>query len=477
MDTSIKTVIKQICAEKGLTEESVIETINSALAAAYRKDFGEKNQNIQAQYDLDTGKTSIFDVKEVVVDLTPEELAAMEELKKQREEMKEKIASGEITADELRKMREERAAFHAEQEEAAAGDDEERHFNPRTEIQLSEAKQIKKDYKIGDIVKTELELKSDFGRMAAQTAKQVIIQKLREAERNVIYQEYKDKEGKILTGMVQKFEGRNIIIDLDRINAILPPQEQIRTERYKIGDRVKLYVMSVMLTTRGPEIIVSRAHPEIVKMLFTLEIPEIASGVIKIMGIAREAGSRTKISVHTDEQNIDPIGSCIGQRGARIQTIINELSGEKIDIIQYSDDAIKYLGNALLPAKITKVVLNDEEKSANVIVPQDQLSLTIGRAGQNVRLASRLTGWKISIKEAETGKEVAAEIPAESVEPKQEPVVDAASTELAVTEPTTDKPKKVRKPRAKKVKKNEEETDETQNLTPGVGSGQASELS
>lgn len=455
MDSSIKTVIKQICAEKGLTEESVIETINSALAAAYRKDFGEKNQNIQAEYDLDTGKTKIFDVKEVVEDLTPEELALIEELKKQREEIKEKIASGEITADELKKIREEKAAAaQTEHNELSEGEDDgTRRFNPRTQIQIGEAKQIKKSFKINDTVKTELELKSDFGRMAAQTAKQVIIQKLREAERNVIYQEYKDKEGKILNGMVQKFEGPNVIIDLDRVSAILPPQEQIRNERYRVGDRVKVYVMSVMLTTRGPEIIVSRAHSEIVKMLFSLEIPEIASGVIKIMGIAREAGNRTKISVATDDSNIDPIGSCIGQRGARIQTIINELGGEKIDIIQYSDDIIKYLSNALLPAKISQVKVNNEEKNALVIAPADQLSLTIGRGGQNVRLASRLTGWTISVKEDESEKKVDSETPIEQLKLKQEAaLIDTVPVETKSTEPTEEKPKKARKPRAKKEK-------------------------
>lgn len=423
-NTSIKAAIKQICAEKGLSEESVIETINSALAAAYRKDFGDKMQNIVAEFDLETGKVKVFDAKEVVEDLTPEELAELEALKQERERIKEAIAKGEITADELKKKREERAS--EEPAEDGGEGEEKRRFNPRIQIQLKDAQAIDAKCQIGEIVKTELEIPGDFGRMAAQTAKQVIIQKLREAERSVVYQDYKDKEGLIVNAMVHKFDGKNVIVDLDRTTALLPPNEQIRGERYRVGDRVKVYIVSVMLSTRGPEIIVSRAHPDIVKMLFRLEIPEIASGVIEIKGIAREAGGRTKVAVFTEDESIDPIGSCIGQRGARIQTIIHELNGEKVDIIEYSDNPVKFIANALLPAKVTRVEIDEKEKAAAVTVPQDQLSLTIGRAGQNVRLASKLTGWRINIKEQETGKEIEAEAPAEPSEtPKtEEPKID-----------------------------------------------------
>ena len=442
MPNEIKAVIKQICAEKGLSEESVLETINSALAAAFRKDFGEKNQNVMAEFDVETGKTRVFDVKEVVEDLTPEELAEMERLRSEREALKEKIASGEISADELRKMRAERDAQQREEEQTSAAaegeEDGKRKFNPKTDIQISDAKKLKKSYKLGDVVKTELEIPGDFGRMAAQTAKQVIIQKLREAERNINYQDYKAKEGQIVTGMVQKFEGYNVIVDLDKSSAILPAAEQIRTERYRIGDRIKVYIASVSLTTRGPEIIVSRAHPKIVEMLFGIEIPEIANGTIEIKGIAREAGGRTKIAVYTADENIDPIGSCIGQRGARIQTIIHELGGEKIDIIEYSDDARKFIGNALLPAKVAGVELNETDRSANVTVPAEQLSLTIGRAGQNVRLASKLTGWRINIREKETGKALAETVSAE-IAPTE---VKLAEEAKAVVEPVEEKPKK-----------------------------------
>ena len=451
MPNEIKAVIKQICAEKGLSEESVIETINSALAAAFRKDFGEKNQNIVAEFDVETGKTVAFDVKEVVEDLTPEELAEMDRIRLEREALKEKIASGEISADELRHMREERDAQQREEDPRQGGvavegvEDGKHKFNPKTDIQISDAKKLKKSYKLGDIVRTGLDIPGDFGRMAAQTAKQVIIQKLREAERNINYQDYKAKEGQIVTGMVQKFEGYNIIIDLDKSSAILPPAEQIRTERFRIGDCVKVYIASGSLTTRGPEIIVSRAHPKIVEMLFGIEIPEIANGTIEIKGIAREAGGRTKIAVYTAEENIDPIGSCIGQRGARIQTIIHELGGEKIDIIEYSDDARKFIGNALLPAKVSGVELNEADRSANVTVPAEQLSLTIGRAGQNVRLASKLTGWRINIREKETGKAVAEAVstdgvPADAGVPAE---VKLAEEAKAVVEPVVEeKPKK-----------------------------------
>jgi transcription termination/antitermination protein NusA len=459
----IKSVIKQICAEKGLSEDSVLETINSALAAAYKKDFGEKTQNIHAEFDINTGQTKIFDLKEVVEDLTPEELEALEKLRIEREELKEKIAAGEISADELKEMREQKEQEREDSEEEHDEDDDVRRFNPKTEIQLCDAKKIKKSHKIEDVVKTELEIPGEFGRMAAQTAKQVIIQKLREAERNVVYQEYKEKEGTIITGMVHKFDGKNVILDIDRATGILPPQEQIRGERLKVGDRVKVFIDIVSLSTRGPEIILSRAHPEIVKMLFALEIPEISSGVIEIKNVAREAGSRTKIAVFTEDENIDPVGSCIGQRGARIQTIISELNGEKIDIIEYSENAVKFITNALLPAKITNVELDEDDeegRSAIVTVPQDQLSLTIGRAGQNVRLASKLTDWKINIKEQESGKEISEE---EMTDEEKELAANTEETVEVAEKPIEEevkKPKTAKKATKKKAAKKEETEEE-----------------
>jgi transcription termination/antitermination protein NusA len=400
--SELKAIIKQICAEKGLPEESVYETINAALAAAYRKDFGDKDQNTVAEYDVVSGDLKVFDEKTVVENLTKDEIKSIEKLQEMRDNRKQQM--------------EETGKVVEKTDEEITLEEETRKFNPKTEIELKDAQKIKKSYKIDDIIRTPLEVPGDFGRMAAQTAKQVIIQKLREAEREIIFDNYKDREGEVIYGIVQKRDGRNVIIDLDNVTALMPPNEQIRTERYNLGDRLKIVLLKVELTNHGPEIIVSRTNPIFVQKLFETEIPEIASGVIEIKGIAREAGSRSKISVHTEDSNIDPIGSCIGQRGARIQTIINELNGEKIDIIEYSDDPVKYITNSLMPAKITSVELNEEEKTALVTVPADQLSLTIGREGQNVRLAVKLTDWKINIKEQESGKEIKEE----EVEPVEE---------------------------------------------------------
>jgi transcription termination/antitermination protein NusA len=440
--SELKAIIKQICAEKGISESAVMETINSALAAAFRKDFGDKLQNIVAEYDLDTGKTRVFDEKTVVEDLTEDELAQLEKLKTFREERKAALEDGQSV---------EKSEEELQLEETV------RKFNPKTEVELKDAKKISDDYVIGDVIHTELQIPGDFGRMAAQTAKQVIIQRLKEAERNVVYQTFKDKEGIIVSGVVQKREGRNLLIDINHVTAILPPTEQIRNERYNIGDRLKVIILTVAMNTRGPEIIVSRASTEFVKKLFEREIPEISNKVIEVKNVSREAGSRTKIAVYTADQNIDPIGSCIGQRGSRIQTIINELSGEKIDVIEYSDDPKKFIANALLPAKITHVEINEADSSAVVTVPAEQLSLTIGRDGQNVRLAVKLTGWKINIKEAETGKEVIdstadAAAPAKTAEAvSEEPKTETA--EKTDDEKPVKKKKSTKKTAAKKTKK------------------------
>ncbi len=379
---SIAEAVKQICDEKGIPLLSVIETIEAALAAAYRKDFGEKNQNVKVEFDLETGKSRVFDVKEVVEDMPEEEIAEIE-AGEEKEEIKK--------TEKLAVRKEEDKDKNVEPEE------EVRRFNPKTQIQINEAKALKKSYKIGDIIKTELEIPGDFGRMAAQTAKQVIIQKLRETERETLYEEFKKQEGEVIVGTIQRKEGSLVLVDLGRLTALLPPEEQIKNENYVPGSHFKFYIVSANTTTKGPEVIVSRAHPEIIRKLFLLEIPEILSGVVEIKSVAREAGSRSKIAVWTDQKNIDPIGSCIGQRGARIQTIISELKGEKVDIVKYSDDPVEYISNALSPAKILDIEINQELKKAIARVAEDQLSLAIGRAGQNVRLAAKLTGWKIDI--------------------------------------------------------------------------------
>ncbi len=375
----IANAIKQICAEKGLEYEAVVETIESALAAAYRKDYGKKNQNIKVEFNEDILKSKIYDVKTVVED--------MPELENKEESVDKKKKS----------IKEGNKDTKPEEDNVEA---EERKFNPKTEIQLSDAKMIKKTAKVGDVIKIKLEKPAAYGRMAAQTAKQVIIQKLREAEREMIFDEFKDKEGEVVSGVVQRKEGRVVLVDLGKSTGVLSYDEQIPGEQYMPGDRIKVYVKEVALKSKGPEIVLSRTAEEILKKVFYLEIPEIANGLIELKSVAREAGSRAKVAVWTDSDNVDPIGSCVGQRGARIQTIITELGGEKVDIVEYDEDPAKFISNALSPAKILNVEFNEEEKRARVIVAEDQLSLAIGKGGQNARLAAKLTGWKIDIIQA-----------------------------------------------------------------------------
>jgi len=389
--------IKQICEEKGLSYESVLVTIESALAAAFRKDFGEKNQNIVVEFDPETAKSKVFDVKTVVED--------MPEVEEEEEGEEVESASAKAMADKGKKedKKKEKKIINKKEEEVASVEvvveEEERKFNPKTEIQISDAKLIKKTAKIDGIIKTKLEIPSDFGRMAAQTAKQVIIQRLREAERETIFNDFKDKEHEVIGGVIQRREGRVVLIDLGKSVGILTMDEQIPGEIYNSGERIKVYVKEVRMGSKGPEIILSRTSDEILKKVFYLEIPEISNGLIEIKSVAREAGSRSKVAVSTDSENVDPIGSCVGQRGARIQTVISELGGEKVDIIEYSDDAVKFIENALSPAKIIKIDLDEEKKVATIKVAGDQLSLAIGKHGQNARLAARLTGWKIDIVE------------------------------------------------------------------------------
>jgi len=376
--SEITNAIKQICEEKGLSYKSVIFTIESALSAAYRKDFGEKNQNIQVEFNPETATSKIFDIKTVVEDMPEEEEEEEEEEDKKDEDKKN------------------------EKENKEKDDDEEkRRFNPKTELEIKDAKLIKKTAKIGDIIKTKLKEPEAYGRMAAQTAKQVIIQKLREAEREMIFDDFKSKEHEVISGIVQRREGNVVLIDLGKTVGILHYEEMIPSEKYNTGDRIKIYVKEVVLRARGPEIILSRTSDEILKKVFYLEIPEISNGLIKLKAVAREAGHRSKVAVWTDSDNVDPIGSCVGQKGTRIQTIITELGGEKIDIIPYDENPEMFITNALSPAKIISVTLNDEEKKATVKVTNDQLSLAIGKSGQNARLAAKLTGWKIDIMELE----------------------------------------------------------------------------
>ena len=374
MNNPIASAIKQICDERGIPQEQVIDALEAALAAAYRKDFGEKNQNIKVEFDLKTGDSRVFDVKMVVEDLPPEE---------------EKEAGDEGAVEELTE-----STVYTEQE---GDEDEKRRFNPKTDIQLSDIQETKPDVEIGDEVRTELTVPAEYGRMAAQTAKQVIIQKIREAERTILFDTFKGKQDAIVVGVIQRREDSRVLVDLGKVTAILPMNEQISRERYMSGDRVKVYVKSVGESNRGPEIIVSRSTPLMVRKIFESEIPEVGSGAIEIKGVSRDAGNRSKVAVFTTQDTIDPIGSCIGQRGSRIQMIIAELGGEKIDVIQYDEDPKIYIAHALSPAKISSIELFPETKVARVMVGEDQLSLAIGKMGQNVKLASQLTGWSIEV--------------------------------------------------------------------------------
>ena len=398
MSSPIEQAIRQICDEKGLAFESVVDAIQAALAAAYRKDFGDKNQNIEVEFDVETGEASAFDVKTVVEDID------LAELEKFEEERRTKAEATATKFTEARRRGDEVAAFTME-------DDGGPHFNPKSEIMISDARVLKFSSQVGDTLRTPLPEAGEFGRMAAMTAKQVITQKLREAEREVVFSEFKEHEGEMMQGTVQRREGRVVLVDLGRTTGIMRPEDQNPNERYNTGDRIKVYVRQVGLTTKGPEILLSRTADEMVKKLFETEIPEIQEGTVQIKSIAREAGSRSKVAVGTDDNSIDPIGACIGQRGSRIQTIIAELGGEKVDIIEWNKDPIPFISNALSPAKIAHVDVNEEAKVASVSVATDQLSLAIGKGGQNVRLAAKLTGWKINIVEKDN------DVVVESAEP------------------------------------------------------------
>lgn len=423
MPSPIEQAIRQICEEKGLAYESVIDAVQSALAAAYRKDFGDKNQNIDVEFNTEDGTSRVFDVKTVVEDIDLEELARIEEDRKQK---------AADFADKIERARGKGADIVGIELEESDGT----RFNPKTDIMLSEARIMKFGSALGDVLRIELPQPGEFGRMAAMTAKQVITQKLREAEREVVFNEYKEQEGMILNGTIQRSEGRMVLVDLGRTAGIMRTEDQVPGERYKPGDRVKVYVQQVALTTKGPQIVLSRASEEFVRKMFEAEIPEVGDGAVVIKEVAREAGSRSKVAVTTTDSQVDPIGACIGQRGTRIQTIISEIGGEKIDIIEWNEDPASFIGKALAPAKVNRVELNEEEKSALVHVNPDQLSLAIGKGGQNVRLAAKLTGWKINIAEIamQTSPQPSPLEGEGDVAAAVEPVVETPAADVAVTE-------------------------------------------
>src|SRR5579864_5030445 len=378
MNDQLEQALDQIAEEKGISREEIISMIEASLAAAFRKDYGDKSQNIVVEFDPENLSTKVFDVKTVV----------------ENPEMAEE--------------------------------------DPQKLVDLEAAQALKKGAKVGDEIKTEITPKAgtNYGRIAAQTAKQVIIQKLREAERNVQFSDYKAKERTLQNGIIQRIEGDTILVDMGKATGVLFPSEQIRGEKYAIGQRLKVLILHVEPATKGPKITLSRSHPDMVRKLFELEVPEVYNGSVEIKAVAREAGSRSKIAVFSNQDGIDPIGSCVGQKGSRVQTVMAELGGEKIDIIEFSDNQVKFIANALSPAKILNVQLDQEEKSAKVGVLEDQLSLAIGKAGQNVRLAARLTGWKIDI----NGEKLGGEPEAGQVEVAPEGTVEQASIDAAAQE-------------------------------------------
>ena len=371
--------------DRGIPREKIMETIELALAAAYKKDYRKKGQIVRAKFDPKSGQAGFWQVK-IVVDesMLKSEEEAEEERTAEPERERERDKEGGELEEGVRKVR----------------------FNPERHIMLEEAQKINPDAKPGEELTFPLETQAEYGRIAAQTAKQVIIQRLREAERESIFNEFASREGGIISGLVQRVEGRNVFLDLGRATAVLPREEQIRGERYRIGERVKAYLTLVEKNPRGPGLYLSRSHPRFVIKLFEMEVPEIQNGIVEIKAVAREAGSRSKVAVASKEEGVDPVGSCVGQKGIRVGTVIAELGGEKIDIIEWRENPEEFISKALSPAKVLDVEINPERKEAEATVAEDQLSLAIGKGGQNVRLAAKLTGYKINIR-SRTGERLA----------------------------------------------------------------------
>ena len=344
-ETGFLDALKELAAEKGVEEEVLFDAIEAALISAYKRNFGSA-QNVRVVLDRHTGAYHVYAIKTVVEEV----------------------------------------------------------FDDVEEISLAQARTINPDYEIDDTIEIEV-TPANFGRIAAQAAKQVVVQRVREAERGIIYEEFMSREGDIITGLVSRVENRNVFIDLGKTEAILMPAEQIAGETYEHGDRIKAYIVEVKRTSKGPQIVVSRTHPGLLKRLFELEVPEIQEGIVEIKSVAREPGMRSKIAVWSKDEDVDPVGSCVGHKGMRVQAIVDELGSEKIDIVKWNEDSAKFIANALSPAKVVSVAVNEDEKVSRVVVPDYQLSLPIGKDGQNARLAAKLTGWKIDIKSETQAKD------------------------------------------------------------------------
>ncbi|MCG7334013.1 transcription termination factor NusA [Sporosarcina sp. ACRSM] len=346
MSSDLLDALTALEKQKGISRDVLVEAIEAALVTAYKRNFNQA-QNVRVDLNLDKGTMKVYSRKDVV--------------------------------DEVE--------------------------DDRLQISLEDAQRINPAYELEDIVEEEVTPR-DFGRIAAQTAKQVVTQRVREAERGLIYEEYVDREDDIVNGIVERLDARNLYVGLGKVEAVLPAGEQISTETYQPHDRIKVYITKVERTSRGPQVFVSRTHPGLLRRLFEVEVPEIYEGIVEIKSIAREAGDRSKISVHTNNEEVDPVGSCVGARGARVQSISNELNGEKIDIVEWSEDPVIFVANALSPSKVIDVQVNEEDRSTTVVVPDYQLSLAIGKRGQNARLAAKLTGWKIDIKSETDAREL-----------------------------------------------------------------------
>lgn len=348
MNTEFIEALEELEREKGIAMDILLEALEAALISAYKRNFGSL-QNVRVTIDRTSGEIKVYARKTIVEEVEDD----------------------------------------------------------RSEVSLEAARQKDPRYELGDILEVEVTPR-DFGRIAAQTAKQVVVQRIREAERGIIYEEFSNREGDIVTGIVQRQDQKNIYIDLGKTEAILGPTEQIPGEEYRHGDRLKTYIVEVKKTTKGPQILVSRTHPGLLKRLFELEVPEIYDGVVELKSVAREAGARSKIAVYSKDENVDPVGACVGPKGMRVQTIVNELKGEKIDIVKWNPEPAKFVANALSPAKVIDVNIMEDDKIARVVVPDYQLSLAIGKEGQNARLSAKLTGWKIDIKSESQAEELRA---------------------------------------------------------------------
>lgn len=419
---TLKSALLQLEEERKIPRDKIIDAIEQSLAAAYKKDYGKKGQIVRVKLDIDSGAMEFSQIKIVADETTVRFLAEGEE--------------ADFSDDDRKPSR-----FEPVIEKDPNEPEPLPVFNPEKHILLEDAKKIKKGAALNDEIVFPLEMKDDFGRIAAQTAKQVIIQRIREAERGAVMEEYGGKEGEIVTGTVQKVDRGVVFIDFHRATGVLPREEQIYGERFMQGQRIKAYLMAVEETGRGVNLELSRSHPRFLETLFAIESPEIASGTVEIKSIAREAGSRSKMAVMSHDDSIDPIGSCVGQKGVRVTTVMNELGGEKIDIIEWSDDAAEFVAASLSPAKITGIEVRPEEKIAIVEVSEDQLSLAIGKGGQNVRLAAKLTGYRIDIKgkdmpqatpSADGDDEIVSEEPVETASEIIEEAVEEIKEETAV---------------------------------------------